>query len=385
MARVQGIVLAAVVAFVAPALALGRSRPLPGTPVPRGFVGVNIDGPVLTPEGGVAMPDQFGLMRSSGAQSIRVIFGWSAAQPYASWANVPAGQQGGFVSGAGGIPTSFAATDQIVSLAAARGMSVLPIVMNTPSWDALPRSGAGLPRPRDDGLYGKYLTTLIGRYGPRGSFWRQYPGLPRRPIRNWEIWNEPDIVGFWPTQPFARSYVALLSAAHSAIRRADPGGRVVLAGVPNFSWQVLKSIYRVRGARRLFEVVDVHPYTKRPAGVIEILRRVRVSMMRGGDSGKPIIAAETGWPSSLQQTPHRFDFETTPAGQARNLRALLPLLAANRKALGLIGFYWYTWMGAESPGAYPFSFSGLLAFHNGQVSAKPALAAFAQTARAIER
>jgi hypothetical protein len=353
--------------------------------VPTGFVGVNIDGPVLTPQGGVAMPGQFKLMRSNGAQSIRVLFSWSAAQPYASWADAPAGQRGGFASGAGGVPTSFAATDQIVALAAGRGMSVLPIVMNAPAWAAGPRSGFGVAQPRDDRLYGQYLTTLVGRYGPRGSFWRQHPGLSRRPIRIWEIWNEPDIVGFWPTQPFARSYVDLLRAAHSAIRHADPGSRVVLAGVPNFSWQVLDSIYRVRGARRQFDVVDVHPYTKRPAGVIEILRRVRASMKRAGDAGKPIIAAETGWPSSLRQTPHRFDFETTQAGQARNVRALLPLLAANRRALGLIGFYWYTWMGDEYAGAYPFNFSGLMSFHNGRMSAKPALGAFGQTARAIER
>jgi hypothetical protein len=201
----------------------------------------------------------------------------------------------------------------------------------------------------------------------------------------WEIWNEPDIVGYWPTQPFARSYVALLGAAHSAIKRADRGARVVLAGVPNFSWQVLNSIYRVRGSRGLFDVVDVHPYTKRPAGVIKILQLVRASMKRAGDSGKPIIAAETGWPSSLNQTTHRFDFETTQAGQAKNVRALLPLLAANRRALGLISFYWYTWMGDEYPGAYSFNFSGLLSYQSGQVSVKPALAAFSQMAHTIER
>ena len=139
------------------------------------------------------------------------------------------------------------------------------------------------------------------------------------------------------------------------------------------------------GARRLFDVVEVHPYTKQPAGVIKILQLVRASMKRGGDANKPIIAGETGWPSSLHQTRRTYDFETTEAGQARNLRALLPLLAANRGALRLIGFDWYTWMGNEFQGADPFSFSGLLASQKGQVRAKPALAAFNTTAHAIER
>jgi hypothetical protein len=382
MRRLGAIVLAAAVTLVAPALAAGR--PLPGAPVPSGFVGMNIDGPMLTGQDGVAQPSQFGVMHSNGVRSIRAVFSWSVAQPYASWAQVPAGQSG-FVNGAGGIPTNFAGTDQIVQLAAAHGMTVLPTVIDTPDWDAAPRSGLGLAQPRDNAAYGRYLTTLIQRYGPRGSFWGQHPGLRPRPIRMWEVWNEPDIVGYWPTQPFASSYVALLRAAHSAVKNADRGARVVLAGVPNFSWQILNQIYRVRGARGAFDVVDVHPYTKQPAGVIKIMQLVRASMKRGKDANKPIIAGETGWPSSLNQTRHQFDFETTVSGQARNVRALLPLLAANRQALRLIGFYWYTWMGDEFPGAYPFNFSGLMSFQNGQVKAKPALKAFGQAARAIER
>jgi hypothetical protein len=346
---------------------------------------MNIDGPMVTPQDHVSLPGQFALMRSNGVQSIRATFSWADAQPYGSWAQVTAGQSGAFVNGTGGIPTNFASTDQIVAAAAAGGMTVVPTVIDTPAWDALPRSGGGLSRPSDDRPYGWYLTTLIGRYGSGGSFWGQHPDLPRRPIRMWEIWNEPDIVGYWPTQPFARSYVALLRVAHSAVKLADRGARVVLAGVPNFSWQSLNAIYRVRGARGTFDVVDVHPYTKKPTGVITVLNLVRTSMQRGGDANKPIIVGETGWPSSLHQTPRLFDFETTEAGQARNVSTLLPLLAANRQALRLIGFYWYTWMGQESQGAYPFNFSGLLSFQNGQVRTKPALAAFGQAARKLER
>jgi hypothetical protein len=106
-------------------------------------------------------------------------------------------------------------------------------------------------------------------------------------------------------------------------------------------------------------------------------------MKLGHDSNKPLIAGEVGWPSSLHQTRRIFDFETTEGGQARNARALLPLLAANRKALRLIGFYWYTWMGNEYRGASPFNFSGLLAYQNGHLRAKPVLAAFGQAVRKI--
>jgi hypothetical protein len=383
MQRLSAVVLVAAVALAGPAL--GRSRRLPGTPVPPGFVGMNVDGPVLAGDGGVAMPDQFGLMRSSGVQSVRAVFSWSGAQPYASWSAVPAGQHAAFVTGAGGVPTNFASTDQIVALAAARGMPVLPIVIYTPSWDAAPWPSTDLALPRDNRVYGLYLTTLIERYGPRGTFWGQNPTLPRRPIRTWEIWDEPDLRYFWPARAWASSYVALLGPAHSAVKRADPGGRVVLAGLTAYSWLDLAAIYHVRGARRLFDVVEAHPYTKYPADVVRILGHVRATMDKAGDRDKPIIAGETGWMSSLQQTPRLWDYETTETGQASRLRSLLRLLASNRGRLKLIGFDWYTWMGYEYAGASPFNFSGLLLFQNGRVTAKPALAVFNQTAHAIER
>src|SRR5581483_11489873 len=218
MHRRRAALAAAVVASLALTGAASARASLAGTPVPPGFVGMNVDGPMIGADGGVAMPSQFDAMRAHGVQSLRVSFNWASAQPYASSSDLSPSQKGQFVSGAGGVPTNFAATDQIVQLAAAHGMSVLPVVIYTPSWDVEPGAGGGLARPHIDYWYGAYLTTLIGRYGPHGSFWSDHPTLSKRPIRMWEIWNEPDIVGYWPTQPFAKTYVALLRAAHAAIK-----------------------------------------------------------------------------------------------------------------------------------------------------------------------
>ena len=107
-------------------------------------------------------------------------------------------------------------------------------------------------------------------------------------------------------------------------------------------------------------------------------------MDKAGDRGKPMIAGEAGWMSSLGQTPRLRDYETTQSGQASRLRSRVRLLASNRTRLKLIGFDWYTWMGWEYVGASPFNFSGPLSFQNGGVTAKPALAVFNQTAHAIE-
>jgi hypothetical protein len=376
---------ASVVAVTLVVAAAAQSKAPSGPLVPKGFVGMNLDGPALIPQDHVNLSSQFAHMANSGVQSVRVTFSWAAAQPYATSADVPAARATDFQAGAGNVPTSFSATDQIVELAAEHGMSVLPVVIYTPGWDAASNPGGGLSAPKRDRPYGDYLTTLIGRYGPAGSFWSTHTGIPKRPVRMWEVWNEPDIVGYWPIQPFAVSYVALLRAARAAIKKADPGAKVVVAGFPNASWKQLETVYKVKGARSLFDVVDVHPYTKQPAGVITILGYVRDVMDKAGDTRKPILAGETSWPSSLHRTPHMFDFETTESGQAQNISSLLPLLAANRRRLGIIGFDYYTWVGDEYHGAYPFNFSGLLRYSGGKLSAKPALTAFSKAAHALER
>jgi len=140
----------------------------------------------------------------------------------------------------------------------------------------------------------------------------------------------------------------------------------------------------VRGARQAFDIAAVHPYTAEPAGVITIITRLRAVLDSHGDAAKPIDADEFGWPSSVGQTDHLYGFETTEAGQASNVTAVLPMLARWRTRLRIIGFDYHTWVGVEHHNAYTFDFSGLLRFSNGSFIAKPALDAFGRAALAIE-
>jgi len=111
---------------------------------------------------------------------------------------------------------------------------------------------------------------------------------------------------------------------------------------------------------------------------------VRHAMSRSGDGAKPLMATEISWPSAKGETNAKFDFITTQAGQARNISTLLPLIGQQRLSLHLSAFYWYTWMGQEDPNTGPFNFSGLLGFHNGNVTVKPALQAFKTAALTLE-
>src|SRR5579875_1383437 len=280
--------------------------------VPFGFVGMNVDQPVW-PNPGVDFSHQLDVMAGAGVDSIRAVIDWSATQPYASWSQVPAGQRSQYVD-VGGVPTDFTDIDALVGLAAQHDMQLLPVVMNAPAWDGLNFKGQ-VTAPRTPGPYAAFLRALVDRYGPRGSFWQENPQIPRRPVEMWQVWNEPNIWAFWPQAPapWYRGYIALLRAAHAAIKRADPRAKVVLAGMPNYSWINLRELIR-HGARNLFDVVDVHPYTLTPGGVITILGYARQVLDRYGRRGVPLLAGEISWPSTGAHWGWRASTTTTGRG-----------------------------------------------------------------------
>lgn len=375
----------AVLAGAAPARARAATRH-----VPSGFVGMDVDGSLWpTTEPGINLAAQLNQMVRSGVESLRVTFNWAGVQPFASWAQLraEAPEFAKAFTNVGGVPTAWRSLDKIVGLAAKRRLKILPVILNAPGWDALPMQGPmSVSMPARDGPYANFAKALVRRYGPHGRFWSVHKKIPKVPIRMWQIWNEPNTSTFW-TQPFAQGYVALLGAAHDAIKAADPHAKIVLAGLPNYSWTALEQIYAIPGARNLFDVVDVHPYTKVPGGVILILAKDRQTMAAHGDPHKAMIAGEISWPSAEGQNaynPSNFDFITTEAGQASNVRAIVPMLAQHRRALGLTGFYYYNWASAEPPGGFAFDFSGLFRYASDKLVAKPAFAAFRGAALAVE-
>jgi len=354
--------------------------------VPQGFFGTVLGDPVFPSGTAPVLSRQLDLMVSSGVEGLRVVFDWAAAQPYRTWSDVPPGQRQLFSSdGVDQVPTDFTALDALVRGAAQRHLSVLPVIIDAPQWDAQSYKGAAVPVPLHDAGYAAFAKALVLRYGPHGKFWSQ-PGLPAFPITAWQVWNEPNVQAFWP-QPFVRRYLALLRTARAAIRSADPHARIVLAGLANYSWKALRQIYAVRGARGLFDVVGLHPYTKTPQGVITILGYARRVMLAAGDGAKPMIADEISWPSSKGKTPHNvgYDFDTTEAGQAHNIAKVLPLLAANRARLHLVAVYYYTWASIEVPNGLAFTYAGLLKLQHGQYVRKPAFFAFRRAALGLER
>jgi hypothetical protein len=206
--------------------------------------------------------------------------------------------------------------------------------------------------------------------------------VPARPIRAWQIWNEPNLTYYWSEQPFARRYVKLLWAARRAIRRVDPGARVVLAGLVNESWTALKAIYRA-GGRGAFDIVALHPYTASPRRAVRVVELARRVMRRRGDGRKPVWITELSWPAASGTLTPQPPFVTDERGQAARLRAGLPLLARNRHRLRIGKVIWYTWLSREGAGL--FGWSGLRRLRGDAVVDAPSLAVFKRAARRLER
>jgi hypothetical protein len=367
---------AAAIAHTGAALAARTARP-----VPQGFVGVDVDGPVTAVDTDIDLASQMRGMVAAGVQTIRVAFNWAAAEPFPALTDVPGAQRAQYTV-KHGVPIDFAQTDAIVTAAARLHLTVLPTILYAPEWDGVSNPG-GVEFPRTPGPYADYAAALVARYGPHGSFWSSHPSIPKVPIIEWQIWNEPDLDYYW-RQPFEAGYTALLRAAHASIKRTDPSAKVVLGSLTNRAWVSLTRLERRPGFSQLFDIAAVNAFTKLPANVILYMRYVRRALDRFDNRSTPILATELSFPSAVGRSSGSYDFDVTRAGQARDIAALLPMIAADYRSLGIAGFDYYTWMSAESDHAPPFDFAGLLADESGRVHIKPALAAYREGVLALE-
>ncbi len=358
-----------------------RSRRAPPLRVPHGWTGMVVSQDQL------GSPAQTGRewdrMVSSGVESVRAAFYWSSSQAHHDATGVPPTSllDGTYELDARRIPTAYGHMDTVVEANARRGLTLLPVVLGAPEWAAMDPQYS-ISRPKDPADYANFLTDLVQRYGPNGTFWNSHPDIPKRPIREWQIWNEPNIDFFWHA-PHVAGYPALLRAARDAIKQADPGASVILAGLSNskqsLSWRSLAELYRA-GAGGLFDAVTVHPYSLMPRNVMRNIANVRTVMRRNRDARKPLWVTELSWPSARGKSDYNaYNFNVTEAQQAQKIREIYPMLARARRSLGIARVYWYTWIASDSGRGDPFDYAGLRAAARSGSSdsrAKPAFGAW---------
>jgi len=322
------------------ALLAMSSAPAGSLPVPPpGFIGIS-------PQGYTGA-DDYELMATAGIKSVRLPLNWANTVPRARERFDP----------------SWGWFDEQVGYAAEHRMRAFPFVWGTPPWvsPALGAEPVRSARQRREWL--RFLRGAIFRYGPGGRFWQEHPELPQLPVRQWEIWNEENIVTF-SKEPDPKRFGRLIHISGRLLHRFDPGSTVILGGFfgrplqvpPNVpSGYFLDRLYRIPGIKRDFDGVALHPYVadaRALIGQIETLRRV---MRRHHDAGTRIYMTEMGWGSAGFESR----WERGPRGQARELNRSFSLLARNRGRWRIGGIWWFSW--TDQAGACQFCDSaGLL-------------------------
>lgn len=237
--------------------------------------------------------------RSLHAHAIRVEIPWSLLEP----------------RGQGQIdPGGLAFTDNLVHQASAAGIKVVALTLSTPCWaSSAPASllracrpgqssKANAWPPSNPNAYGSFVAFLTARYGSK--------------LAAMEVWNEPDQANedYFAGPDKAKRYAAVLRAAYTAIKRADPSMPVLGASIVGSNGAFLKALYAA-GIKGYYDGLSVHFYNL----VLASLRSIHEVQLANGDF-TPLWLNEFGWSSCWpRQHIQQEQACVTKTAQAQNL------------------------------------------------------------------
>jgi hypothetical protein len=343
--------------------------------VPRGWLGTSFGPSYLKRHSSLA--DEFKRMRKAGVGSARFAVYWSQLQKQ------------------GPQKPDFRSLDPIVAAAAKARLPLLPVVLGAPRWAAA--SHRALAAPRDPADYAAFMTALVRRYGPGGTYFAGHPKVRRFPIHSWQVWNEVSNPYYWDMN-YAEEYPPVLSAAYDAIKSVDPSAVVVMSGLNSggagTSWSALNAIYEQLDKQHLnrpFDKVAAHIYTANVPDALKVVQKTRAVTRRHGDGRRPILVSELAWPAAKgklrDKHGHKREFfaATSDKGMAQRLEKGVALLARHRVKLHIAGVDWFQWASSYQGHDDAFRYSGLRHAGRKGLVDKPAMKAFKRVARKLRR
>jgi hypothetical protein len=276
--------------------------------------------------------------------------------------------------------------DRYVGGAAAAGADPLPFMYGSIAGDPF---APPLGSPDQIAAWQQFLRSAVQRYGPNGYYWAnvypsQYPGGAPMPIRVWQIWNEPGSPAYFRPKPSPQSYFQLLQVSRQALRSVDGGAKLMLAGLFSSTERgairgrlpaldYLRRLYRIKGSKKAFDIVALHPYSRTVSGTLAQVKGIRQIMQRAGDGRTKLAVTELGWSSNR---PNGSLLAKGVKGQARMLRGTFKRLLDQRRQLRLADVSWFSLRDIDpnGPGSCPnCPWSGLVQLNG---TPKPAWNAF---------
>jgi hypothetical protein len=129
-------------------------------------------------------------------------------------------------------------------------------------------------------------------------FVRAIAGRYRGRVTHWEIWNEPNLSGFWrPKQPNPADYVDMVKLTAPLIRQAVPGAVIVGGGFSRIPFRFIEECLRA-GLAPLIDKLSYHPYRSQPElNYVSEVRALR-ALLAKYKPGIGIWQGENGAPSA---------------------------------------------------------------------------------------
>jgi hypothetical protein len=307
--------------------------------LPRGFWGV-------APQANPTL-EQLQRLHRGGVDSLRIPVVWSIVQPTRRSA------------------LNWSSIDQQVENASRAGIEVLPFLVGAPTW-AVPlvpvpgghgsKASRNLPVSGAAGSgWSSFVAGAVARYGPGGSFWAEHPTVPPHPIRNWQIWNEPNFE-YFVARPNPAEYGRLVKRSAIAIKAVDPAAKVILAGlfarpkeaefkrkrpIAYFATDFLDQMYeRTPGIGSKFQGVALHPYTTTFTRLTPYIEELRDVLKKNHDAAKKLWITELGWSSKPPALNN--SFAKGKQGQATQLKGAFKLLRNKQRKWRIQQVDWFS-------------------------------------------
>jgi len=250
------------------------------------------------------------LIKAAGLRWVRMDFTWGAIEQTAG-------------------KYDFSAFDTLVSAAETRGLSVLAIL----DYGNAMYTGGGMTPPRTTAAinaFAAYCKATAAHFAGHNVVF--------------EIWNEPDVAGFWAGTPSATEYAAVLKAGLAAVKSGNSSARALTGGLScpydlTYSyWDTLQSLGAMTGAGGW----GAHLYTDGPpeerwTDILRLNDRIASIM-----PGQALWCTEWGYSStklSLSSTKDGHETLARTAQANRDVRELLVGWWANLPLLVLYDIY----------------------------------------------
>jgi hypothetical protein len=243
--------------------------------------------------------------------------------------------------------------DQLLATAKQHGIQVYAIVGYWSGWTK-PYTAEGIAD------YVHFLEALVRRYGPD--------------IRQWEIWNEPNIF-FW--QGPKDLYAELLKKSYDAVKAIDPQADVLGLSTAGIDFDYIQHMLKLDAP---FDILTIHPYRRslQDQAFLDDLRKVSDLVRRPDGSARPVWLTELGWATYHPHNTLKQDFAPT------TLRAQAELIARCYLLSIVSGIeprtFWYNF---RNDGEDPFYFEHQMGIVDWQFRPKPAYRAYAVLARTL--